>query len=95
VISDADVLPCWEDDDRGEEVDPGWAVFDAVGHVPRKGGEPFDDPLGLRAEVDVARSGKRRLFRAGGHEELDGSLERVEQLTNFRFLLGAEDRHLA
>ena len=93
VVAHADVLALRQHGDCGVALEARRLVLDAEGDAVGERRDPFDDPLRLGAEVDVAGAGQRRLLRAERDEQLDGALERVEQLAHAPFLVGSEDRH--
>jgi len=93
VIADADVLAVREHGDRRIPLEAGGLVLDAKGHALRQAGDALDDPLDLRFEVDVAGSRQRRFTGPEADEQIDGPVERVEQLADASLLVLSEDRH--
>ncbi len=93
VVAEPDVLALGQHGDRRIALEARRLLLDAERHALRERSEAGDDPFRLGAEVDVARAGERSLFRAERDEQLDGPLERVEELAHALLVVGLEDRH--
>src|SRR4051794_21216095 len=93
VVADAEVDAVREDGDRRIPLEPLWLGLDAIGHAVGERGELFDDALRLGAEVDVARTRQGHLLRAMCDQQLDRTLECIEELAYLCFFFSAEDGH--
>ena len=93
VVADTDVFAVRKHGDGGIALEAGRLVFDSERDAVGERCDPLHDPLRLLAEVDVAGSRQGRFLRAERHEQLDGAVERVQQLAHAPFLVGSEDRH--
>src|SRR4051812_15890874 len=93
VVADAEVDAFRQYGDRRIPLESLWLRLDAIRHAVGERGELLHDALRLGAEVDVASTRQGHLLRAVRDQQLDRTLERVEELTYLLLFFSAEDGH--